>query len=194
MRTRRRETGIGVWGGLTFSSQPTQTGQRGGAWPSLAAATAARGFRRRASVRACVSSVRHGVWADPAFGVAPGHRRASSAEVSTAAHASAASCPPQASAALSRGIQAAAQETLPGRGLVCRRPSEQRTRGTRVGGSGTRRTSVIPRMLAESLFAAVSRTDGVQTPWRSPPVTARTTCTAKLGDAPNDGARPGGCR
>ncbi|KAM7058023.1 origin recognition complex subunit 6 isoform 2-T2 [Molossus nigricans] len=53
---------------------------KGGAWPPLAGAASARGFRPFAVVRACPSCGSHGVGADPAFGAASGRRRARRAE------------------------------------------------------------------------------------------------------------------
>ena len=86
-RMRRRNTRIGVRGGLNCSSGPIQMQRGARARPPQAGAVSARGFRSVAAVCGSGSCWRHGLWSYPALSPAPGHCRAGGAEVSPAAHA-----------------------------------------------------------------------------------------------------------
>lgn len=177
-----------AWGGgLSSASRPIQRQRRGGAWPALAGSVSARGLRRVAAVRVNRFCPRHGVCADPAFSPASGHRRARCAEVSPAAHASAALASPQTrSAPFPRDRRRRCptgfgppQEDLPGRGpqevagAAVDVPGNSWPGGMLGGGKGeSRRTwGAADR---EGQFAAVNQTGGVPGPWRSLSVTAAT--------------------
>lgn len=180
VRMSKGKTRLDLWSERDFSSQPIQMQQRGGAWPSLADAAFARGFRRVAAVRAsCLP--RHGVWADPAFSGALGYCRARCAEVGLAAYTSATLDCPQARPAC-RAAAPSERGTLepggirpylknfPAVGLYqlarrggCRRPWEQLALWDARWWDGESRSLVVPQILTEGLFTAVNHTGGVQT-------------------------------
>lgn len=113
-----------AWGAAS-APPPGQSRGSGGVGPGPRwLARCPRGLRRVAAVRVNRFCPRHGVCADPAFSPASGHRRARCAEVSPAAHASAAlACPQTRSAPFPRDRRRRSptgfgppQEDLPGRG------------------------------------------------------------------------------